>query len=174
MIPICQDRKRKPKSDKTVIILNVQLFGDTVNTASRMESTGQKGRIHISQSTANALKEAGKGHWLKQRKNMVEAKGKGCLVTYWTDPTSHKATSSASGESSEGPTMLKELDSKPVNDRLVNWMVDLILDSVKKVVSCTLGLGDVTNKSKCNSVCSLRALLSIELKTGICPSSVQN
>ena len=37
-----------------------QLFGDTVNTAARMESNGSPGMIHISQETANELTANGK------------------------------------------------------------------------------------------------------------------
>lgn len=37
-----------------------QLFGDTVNTAARMESNGSPGMIHISQETANELTAHGK------------------------------------------------------------------------------------------------------------------
>jgi class 3 adenylate cyclase len=60
-----------------------QLFGDTVNTASRMESNGSKGRLHISQTTADELKKAGKAHWLTPREDKILAKGKGEMQTYW-------------------------------------------------------------------------------------------
>lgn len=42
------------------------LFGDTVNTASRMESTSQAYRIHVSESCADILKEIG-GYHLEYR-----------------------------------------------------------------------------------------------------------
>lgn len=42
-----------------------------------MESNGQKNRIHISQATADLLIEKGKRHWLIQREDVIEAKGKG-------------------------------------------------------------------------------------------------
>lgn len=60
-----------------------QLFGDTVNVASRMESTGQAGRIQVSQETADELVAKGKKSWLKMREDKVNAKGKGELTTYW-------------------------------------------------------------------------------------------
>lgn len=51
-----------------------QLFGDTVNTASRIESTGQRNRIQVSQQTADLLIKAGKENWIVPRKDPVEAK----------------------------------------------------------------------------------------------------
>ena len=115
-----------------------QLFGDTVNTASRMESTGQTSKIQVSQTTADALIEGGKGHWLKQRKETVKAKGKGNLITFWANPANRGGSSNTASVSgaSDGSILLKAPDFKPVNDRLVNWMVDMLLDSVKKIVSC--------------------------------------
>ena len=62
-----------------------QLFGDTVNTASRMESTGTPGRIQVSDKTALLLKAAGKGDLLTKRADLVEAKGKGKLQTFWVE-----------------------------------------------------------------------------------------
>ena len=59
-----------------------QIFGDAVNTASRMESTGEAGRIQASASTAEAL--AGASHTLRFR-GKVAAKGKGELETFWLE-----------------------------------------------------------------------------------------
>ena len=53
-----------------------------------MESNGIKGRIHCSQSTADALVQAGKSHWLTRREDKIVAKGKGEMQTYWVNTTS--------------------------------------------------------------------------------------
>ncbi|GKY98676.1 hypothetical protein MPSEU_000823900 [Mayamaea pseudoterrestris] len=62
-----------------------QLFGDTVNTAARMESTGQRDRVQVSEATANLLIEAGKGSWVTPREDLVSAKGKGQMQTFWLE-----------------------------------------------------------------------------------------
>jgi class 3 adenylate cyclase len=54
-----------------------QLFGDTMNTAARMEHNGERGKIQVSQETADLLIAAGKSHWIKAREDKIIAKGKG-------------------------------------------------------------------------------------------------
>jgi class 3 adenylate cyclase len=46
-----------------------QLFGDTMNTAARMEHTGLRDKIQISQETADLLIAAGKTTWVTQRED---------------------------------------------------------------------------------------------------------
>jgi class 3 adenylate cyclase len=62
-----------------------QLFGDTMNTASRIESTGEVGKIQVSEATGELICQAGKQHWLTKRNGKITAKGKGelqvCLIT---------------------------------------------------------------------------------------------
>ncbi|KAJ8033679.1 Speract receptor [Holothuria leucospilota] len=57
------------------------LFGDTVNTASRMESNGLALKIHVSPECAEVLREIG-GFELEER-GLVAMKGKGEILTYW-------------------------------------------------------------------------------------------
>ncbi len=66
-----------------------QLFGDTVNTAARIESTGLRDQIHLSMQTAELLKAFGKTHWVSKRETKVQAKGKGEIQTYWLNLGHH-------------------------------------------------------------------------------------
>jgi class 3 adenylate cyclase len=54
------------------------LWGDTVNVASRMESHGIAGRIHISEATCERLR----GSFEVQARGMMDIKGKGMMKTY--------------------------------------------------------------------------------------------
>ncbi len=85
-----------------------QLFGDTMNTASRMESTGLPSSIHVSQETADLLIADGKESWLTRRKDAVTAKGKGELVTFFVarpmDP-SQTSVDDANGHASASSGM---------------------------------------------------------------------
>ncbi len=54
-------------------------WGDTVNTASRMESHGLAGRIHISEETKQALGS----EFTTEERGMIEIKGKGLMNTHF-------------------------------------------------------------------------------------------
>ncbi|HTJ46810.1 MAG TPA: adenylate/guanylate cyclase domain-containing protein [Kofleriaceae bacterium] len=54
------------------------LWGDTVNTASRMESHGVAGRIHVTQATYELLRD----EFEFEARSPIEIKGKGTMQTY--------------------------------------------------------------------------------------------
>lgn len=94
-----------------------QLFGDTVNTASRMESTGERNMAQVSAETAQLIREGGKDHWLRQRDDKVFAKGKGELNTFWLtlkaidSPTRHSASVTTVSEKNPPSESLKRRGS---------------------------------------------------------------
>ncbi|MBP0030736.1 adenylate/guanylate cyclase domain-containing protein [Roseofilum sp. Guam] len=55
------------------------LWGDTVNTASRMESSGTAGRIHVSHQVYEVLKD----RFQFEERGIISVKGKGEMKTYW-------------------------------------------------------------------------------------------
>ncbi|CAB9502065.1 Receptor-type guanylate cyclase gcy [Seminavis robusta] len=69
-----------------------QIFGDTVNTTSRIESTGMGGKIHVSNITAELLRtKHNKEQWLIRRSELTPIKGKGDLQTFWLETKSDTA-----------------------------------------------------------------------------------
>ena len=66
------------------------LVGDAVNTASRMETNSERGRIHISEDLAKILfqvirKKPDIGFVVNAR-GLLDIKGKGLMQTYWVEP----------------------------------------------------------------------------------------
>ena len=113
-----------------------QLFGDTMNTASRMESTGEQGRIQISKSTMQLLAEAGKDHWVVPREDMIHVKGKGDFETFWIhynirEETSTLDQSDAVDINDNLPELARKLEAKA---RLVDWNVEVLTTLLQKVM----------------------------------------
>lgn len=59
------------------------IWGDTVNTASRMESSGEVGKVNISEATFDLLKDDPNFHF--EHRGKVTAKGKGNLDMYFVN-----------------------------------------------------------------------------------------
>jgi class 3 adenylate cyclase len=135
-----------------------QLFGDTVNTASKIESSGSRNRIHLSTETASLLEAAGKGHWLRKREDVIRTKVKGDMQTFWLEvkapsiaPTGSSASDGQTEESispfeaknlEQAKAAKKEEKAKSKTDmdedklrRLVDWNSDVLARLLRQIVA---------------------------------------
>lgn len=109
-----------------------QLFGDSVNTAARMESTGEANCIQVSQTTADLLITAKKEHWLEPRAEKIDVKGKGLMQTYFADPQRGNALSISMHSGSVESAMV-ELAHR--NERMVYWCTDIMAKLLRQIVA---------------------------------------
>jgi hypothetical protein len=96
----------------------------------------------VSVATANLLSGAGKEHWVTRREDMVIAKGKGAMISYWLVPKSKKGTSVSSTHSTadgqiEGSVdkALPEATQQIKHERLINWITDLLFGYVRTIAA---------------------------------------
>jgi class 3 adenylate cyclase len=76
------------------------VFGDTVNTTARHESSGEPGKIHCSRVTKEELERRANDKFSLAERGLVEMKGKGEQLTYWL-------TGSESNKLVNGPALEK-------------------------------------------------------------------
>eukprot|EP00980_Cylindrotheca_fusiformis_P019552 scaffold6776_cov124-Cylindrotheca_fusiformis.AAC.7 len=134
-----------------------QLFGDTMNTAARMESSGERNRIQISKATADLLMEAGLAKWIVPRSTKMFVKGKGEMQTYWVrkgnKPDKPKGSNLEIGPleetaETEGSSERSEEDGNGIEEmnkteRLVEWNVEVLTSLLEQIVGSR---GDVVNQ----------------------------
>jgi hypothetical protein len=122
-----------------------------VNTASRLESSGLPNHIHASRETVQLLRLAKKTHWISERSEMVNLKGKGLLQTYWVHPCyvtksvvtddidldadmlqlRDKTSCSVNAIADSGKLIVLKYDRQ---QRLVNWNVDVLYRLLETLV----------------------------------------
>ena len=70
------------------------VWGDSVNIASRMESNGKAGMIHLSEQAYDAVKAS--KDFIFEDAGECEIKGKGTMSTFFAVPRNHVSSSSSS------------------------------------------------------------------------------
>jgi len=113
-----------------------------------MESTGIRNRIQISQSTAELLEQDGRDHWFHKRDDIVQAKGKGQVQTYWIRTKSSSAgkmedtleskethMSNTNPRASSHHRGNNSVPKRRNNQTLIDWQVALLSRLIKQIVA---------------------------------------
>eukprot|EP00980_Cylindrotheca_fusiformis_P011572 scaffold2738_cov119-Cylindrotheca_fusiformis.AAC.8 len=132
-----------------------QLFGDTMNTAARMENTSARNQIQVSQVTADLLSASGLSAWIAPRKNKIFVKGKGEMQTYWLKAkaevgletskskssldfvaetlTDSSVTSSVRETGDVGE--ISDIEAMTKTERLVEWNVEVLSPLLQQIIA---------------------------------------
>lgn len=160
------------------------LFGDTVNTASRMESTSIAGHCQVSEPVYNILK----GNFNFQDRGEIEIKGKGLQHTYFLGETTyyHSAIVSKFKDLSPSNESLFNKSSPTNNKSFVNILANLSTVSQNpskknsSLLNSTLSLGSTGSLRSNGSNGSIGSSGSVEsidvsnnnMKMNFIPSTV--
>jgi class 3 adenylate cyclase len=143
-----------------------QLFGDTMNMAARIESSGLKNKIHLSQDTANLLIAAGRQLWIQPRADKVQLKGKGEVQTYWLalGSSSSRASSDVSDVSDElNAPAHGQAPSKSKQRTQQRYVKETVLSSIWKGTS----LENVMSVSDVDDGCARLVNWNVDVMLGL-------
>eukprot|EP00980_Cylindrotheca_fusiformis_P023909 scaffold11181_cov100-Cylindrotheca_fusiformis.AAC.1 len=137
-----------------------QLFGDTMNTAARMEQSGEQNRIQLSQATADMLTKAGLAHWIMPRGSKTYVKGKGDMQTYWLRKSKTRKLKGSDGNNDITP-VVESVETGEESDslediglgldvetnqgatkieRLVEWNVEILASLLQQIIASRGGV----------------------------------
>jgi len=106
-----------------------------------MEQTCCPGRIQISKETAENLADRAKENWIEKRADIVEAKGKGKIETWWLVYMENGGAKEGDvaqvkrSESFQGTAKHVCPDADRKIRRLISWNVECLLRLLKEVVA---------------------------------------
>eukprot|EP00980_Cylindrotheca_fusiformis_P013752 scaffold3541_cov116-Cylindrotheca_fusiformis.AAC.5 len=147
-----------------------QLFGDTMNTAARLESTSERNRIQVSHVTADLLVASGLSAWVIPRKGKVLVKGKGEIRTFWLNTKAAKVSNpskpgnemptvsetqtdfsdSSSAKGASGDSDDDDFKAMTKTERLVEYNVEVLTSLLQQIIASRGTVVDRTDGSLSN------------------------
>ncbi|XP_071547406.1 adenylate cyclase type 2-like isoform X2 [Panulirus ornatus] len=139
------------------------IWGDTVNVASRMDYTGQMGKIHVTSEVGEILQGLG---WNVECRGEIYVKGKGLMTTYFVDPKSTPIAPDAP----PGPSTNNNNNNKASNDQSSERRrsSQLSLNSLKALLSSHRGSLDISARKEPADAQNTKSLSSYKpIRNGI-------
>ncbi|CAB9514541.1 Receptor-type guanylate cyclase gcy [Seminavis robusta] len=119
-----------------------ELFGDTMQTATLIQQTGESDRIHLSEATASELINLGRKSWVEERESRLLTAQKGEIQTYWIargkrdNATDSSSVGGFSVDSDDGDDELLEFASiSESKQRWIQWNVGTFQELLKQIVA---------------------------------------